>query len=281
MALSLASAVSAFAPVAPPTRAAVRAGAPVMESVADLEELAPKLNPIVGYWNPLGFGEDTMGGSGYSPEGVIGFLRHAEIKHGRIAMAAFVGFCVQSNGIHFPWAMSFDGLTYGDISKIEAPAAQWDAIPTAAKVQIITVIGLLEAWGESSPALAAAGEKHYAAGGKPGFYPSFGPFRDTFGHPVFDLFDPFGFSKSKSAEAKERGLLCEINNGRLAMLGIMGFMAAASIEGSVPALAGKIAHYDGECMAPFSATDTSLPFVRDMLEFPKMDSIGKLFWFAK
>ena len=45
-------------------------------------------------------------------------------------------------------------------------------------------------------------------------------------HPVpFDLFDPFGLSKNASPEKKEKGLLMEINNGRLAQLGIMGFMA--------------------------------------------------------
>mmetsp|Transcript_41804 Transcript_41804/g.103892 ORF Transcript_41804/g.103892 Transcript_41804/m.103892 type:complete len:222 (-) Transcript_41804:427-1092(-) len=214
---------------------------------------------------------------GKGPEATIGWLPHSEIKHGRIAMAAFVGFIVQSNGIHFPWATSFSGLTYADIAANAAPAAQWDALPTAAKVQILLVIGLLEFWGESSTALAAAGQKHYWMGGKPGFYPSFEPFRKNFGHPVLDLFDPFGLSKNASPERKQKGLLAEINNGRLAMIGIMGFMAAASVEGSVPALSGLIAHYDGECMAPFSSTDTSLPLVSEMLSFPKLDSPAKLF----
>ena len=35
---------------------------------------------------------------------------------------------------------------------------------------------------------------------------------------------------------QERGLLVEINNGRLAMLGIFGFLAESKIPGSVPAL---------------------------------------------
>ena len=52
------------------------------------------------------------------------------------------------------------------------------------------------------------------------------------------------------------------------MLGIMGFVSAASIEGSIPALDGKIEHYAGNVMAPFSAIDTSLPFVTEMLKYP-------------
>ena len=82
-----------------------------------------------------------------------------------------------------------------------------------------------------------------------------------------DLYDPFGLSKNSSPEKKARGLLTEVNNGRLAMIGIMGFMAESKIPGSVPAISGFVKPYAGEIMAPFSASDASLPFVKDMLAY--------------
>ena len=48
------------------------------------------------------------------------------------------------------------------------------------------------------------------------------------------LYDPLGFSKNKSEEALARGRDVEIKNGRLAMIGVAGLYAAATIEGSVP-----------------------------------------------
>jgi len=264
MALSFAVVAPAFAPVAPVVApSAARAAAPVMETLDDLKSMSVKLNPVVGYWNPLSLGETSIGSS-YDSAAAIGFLRQAEIKHGRVAMAAFVGFCVQSN-VCFPWEIA-KGIPYSQIAAAGSPPAQWDAVPTEGKLQILLVIAALEMWGEGSTTLASCGEKHYMKGGKPGFYPSFDLFRENV-HPLpLDLWDPLGFTKKLSAEKKEKALLAEINNGRLAMIGIMG-MVSASKGLIVPGLDSVgIKPYSGEVMAFFSESDSKLPFVADMLK---------------
>jgi len=261
MALSIATLPVGFAPVAAPVRAAGRAVAPVMESKADLEALAPKLNPLVPFWDPLNFAELDMWGKG--EEATIGWLRHAEIKHGRIAMFAFVGYCVQANGIHWPWNLNAEGVSFADISAAGFPSEQWDALPTIAKLQILAAIGLLEYFGEGG---AGTLDKHYMKGGKPGVFPSLKG-SDVIPHPVpFDLYDPFGFASKKSDEQKAKGLIVELNNGRLAMIGIIGFMAASKVPNSVPGLTSIVPSYAGEPMAPFAAVDSTLPFVSGMLD---------------
>ena len=80
-------------------------------------------------------------------------------------------------------------------------------------------------------------------------------------HPVpFSLFDPFKLSKNASEEKKEKGLRAEINNGRLAMLGIFGFLSEQTIPGSVPVLSGVVQPYAGEVMAPFGTNVVGMPF---------------------
>ena len=76
---------------------------------------------------------------------------------------------MQANGIHFPWALERSGLTFGDISAAGGPPDQWDALPSAAKLQILLVIGFFELYSENSYALAQSGQTHYMRGGKPGF----------------------------------------------------------------------------------------------------------------
>jgi len=208
--LSLAplASLSLVAPLAP----AMRMGAqPVMrETAEDLVGLAESLNPNIGFWDPLGLAKRDFWDQGN--EATIGFLRHAEIKHGRVAMAGFVGYCVQANGIYWPWPLANPGqedeITHAMISAAGSPPEQWDALPTSAKVQIILFLAIIEYCGEQ-------GKPHYMRGGKPGAFPKLTENKGI-PHPVpLNLYDPFGWSANMDEATKERRLLMEINNGEL------------------------------------------------------------------
>merc|ERR1712207_26847 len=152
---------------------------------------------------------------------------------------------------------SFEGLSAPDV---------WDATPQAARLQILLIIAFFEFWSEAQYVLEQDGTTHYMRGGKPGYFP---PFKEI-PHPVpLNLFDPFGFTKKLSDEQKAKKLKIEINNGRLAMLGLMSLVSESKVPGAVPALAGLIKKYDGQPMGPFNENDVSLPFVTDMLNTGK------------
>eukprot|EP00629_Pelagomonadales_sp_RCC1024_P007091 CAMPEP_0119259986 /NCGR_PEP_ID=MMETSP1329-20130426/577_1 /TAXON_ID=114041 /ORGANISM="Genus nov. species nov., Strain RCC1024" /LENGTH=249 /DNA_ID=CAMNT_0007259399 /DNA_START=21 /DNA_END=770 /DNA_ORIENTATION=- len=224
---------------------APKAGVAVSETKADLEAMAVKLNPVVGFYDPLGLADADFWGRGN--EYTIGWLRQAEIKHGRVAMAGFVGYCLHANGVQFPLHIPGDYTT-------KSPAELWDQVPEAGKWQIILFVGFLEFFAESG-----AGGAHYTKGGKPGAFPSFnapaGGDQYKIPHPVpLDLFDPAGLSKNASPEKKARGRLIEINNGRLAMIGLFGFLSESKVPGSVPALTKlNLPLYTGDYMAPFES----------------------------
>ena len=146
---------------------------------------------------------------------------------------------------------------------LERLVAEWDAVPTAGKVQLLLTIAILEFVGEQV-------QPHYTKGGKPGFYPSLKE-ADGVPHPVpFDLVDPFGLANfdtmDEVTKAKKRQI--EINNGRLAMIGLFGLISAS--KGLiVPGLDGLgLPLYEGEVMAAFSAQDAEngLPLVQSMLD---------------
>jgi len=232
------------APASPARARAMPARAsPVkMETTADLEKLAKDLNPAIGFYDPLNLSEGEFWGQ--SNEATIGWLRHAEIKHGRVAMAGFVGYLVHANGIHFPWKIPGDELC-GTVSAPEL----WDGIPAAAKWQIISFVGFLEWWSELR---LIPGETHYMRGGKPGYIPPFTSTEAKAGipHPVpFNFYDPFKFNEKKSDEWKAKKLVTEINNGRLAMLGLMSLLAEGKVPGSVPLLKGVIPQMNFEVMS--------------------------------
>merc|ERR1712151_1477468 len=225
---SLASILLAMTKQATSRPSATRSSDLRMETLADLKSNAEKLNPVVGYFDPLNLAEGEFWGQ--SNEATIGFLRHAEIKHGRVAMAGFVGYCLHENGIRWPFPLSTSLPDYSSFAGLSAPAV-WDATPLASRLQILGAIGLLEFWGEFSPRLATEGTAHYMRGGKPGYFP-------TFGNYPLSLYDPFGFNDNLTEEEKANKLNIEINNGRLAMLGLFSLISEARVPGAVPALTG-------------------------------------------
>jgi len=202
-------------------------------AISGLQTLAMELNPTVGFWDPLG-----LASSDFTSLGVpfsVNFLRQAEVKHGRVAMAAFVGYCVQASGVRFPFVPMSESFP--------SPEAQWDALPTTIKWQIILTVGLLEFLdevdGEVDPETGVFAVNHWAYGGRaPGSHP---------------LFKRRNNNKKQIDEQKMTKRQCkEINNGRLAMLGIMGSISAASVPGSIPLLK-NVPSYSGNIWAPFEA----------------------------
>ena len=96
-------------------------------------------------------------------EQTLAWFRHAELKHGRVAMAAIVGLLVHINGIHFSGSLSPTyGVTFEALSKM-GPFEAWNAIPLLGQAQILWPIAGLE---HASECLDPAG--HYTKGGTPG-----------------------------------------------------------------------------------------------------------------
>lgn len=57
------------------------------------DEMVTGITPPVGFWDPLGFS------NGKSDE-VMVYYRESELKHGRVAMAACLGWFITAGGVH-------------------------------------------------------------------------------------------------------------------------------------------------------------------------------------
>mmetsp|Transcript_15845 Transcript_15845/g.36688 ORF Transcript_15845/g.36688 Transcript_15845/m.36688 type:complete len:208 (-) Transcript_15845:126-749(-) len=151
----------------------------------------------LGVTEPLGV-FDPLGWIDTEPE-AFERRRAVERKHGRIAMAAVVGTIVHNNHIVFDGYISpSNDLKFSDIPTGMGGIA---AVPSAGLAQIFLFVALLElAW---LPASKYDGD--YGVG--------------WFGR---DIEDP---------EEKARKLNVELNNGRAAMMGIVGNMVAEQLTG--------------------------------------------------
>merc|ERR1712146_471904 len=164
--------------------------------------------PPLGFWDPFGLAE--MGS-----DETLAWFRAAELKHGRVCMAAFSGWIVQSAGIHFPGAVDLSGTTFESLGK--DPIAAWAALPDGGKWQILFAIGFLEFHSELA-------KPHVMRGGVP----------EILIHSLPQVCGILSASKGLSEKKKAIQRTKETANGRLAMIGMMGFFAAEAIPGSVP-----------------------------------------------
>jgi len=210
---------SAFAPAnVPAARQVTSLGAAVDEAFGVSIETGNKCPPI---------GAALLQDS---PE-AIKWFQNAELKHGRVAMVATIGFLTQKLGVHFPlyfgpsgsnafhpasdtaWLISSTtGTTFSDI----ATAAPLDA-PGMVPIQGWAQIFAFAAWFE-----CVAIERQWNQEGRvPGDYG----------------YDPLGFTKGKDMhnDEKMKSLrLKEIKNGRVAMMTIAAWVSNEYIPGALP-----------------------------------------------
>lgn len=165
------------------------------------------------------------------PDGIKWF-QNAELKHGRIAMVACIGFWVQKLGVHFPlylgpsgsngfnpestasnWLISTTtGVSFQDIAQA-SPLDAISMVPEQGWFQIFLAAG----WFES----IAYQRQWVEERSVPGDYG----------------FDPLGFTKKEGGiegEGFKSMRMKEIKNGRVAMLTIAAWVANEQIPGALP-----------------------------------------------
>merc|ERR1712050_711979 len=175
------------------------------------------VQPPVGFWDPLGFCDD-------GDEFDFRRRRCVEIKHGRISMLACIGYIVPE---YFKWPGDCSPSLELKIEDIPNGFEAVDKIPGIGWVQILTFVGLIEVFNlQSEP-------KEY-----PGDYELFGAFGIPGGGSIADK------------EKKEKSLLAEINNGRLAMMAIIGMFFQNGLTGSAW---GDWANYTDSPMRAFES----------------------------
>ena len=156
--------------------------------------------PPLGFFDPLGLLDEAG-------QGRFDRLRYVEIKHGRICQLAFLGQITTRAGLRLPGDISLDGTKFSDIGEGWAGSFQ---VPTDGALQILFFVGFLELFVMKD----VTGENEFV-----------GDFRNGF--------IDFGWDKLDDAtKLKKRAI--ELNNGRAAMMGVLGLMVHEQLGGSLP-----------------------------------------------
>lgn len=130
--------------------------APASKCISKAEILSePNTIEFQQVWDPLKLAE-------LGSDETLAWFRHSEVKHGRVAMAAFVGWWVVAAGYSLP-----GDLTYGvPFSSLPSEGlAAWDAVPGWGKAQMLLFAGLIEFHDEL---FFSRRSTHYMKGGTPG-----------------------------------------------------------------------------------------------------------------
>lgn len=171
--------------------------------------------PPIGRWDPLKIREQ-------GPERYRRFVE-MEIKHGRLAMAAFLGVITTYSGIRWPGYLSTaESIKFSDIPG--GAIASWAALPVSAWIQIVIFISFLEVYGFKQDPNKAPGD--VVPEGFPwARYPD-----------GYDVWLGDGSTKQVGEEelflGKTWKLNAERNNGRAAMMGITGMLIHESLTGN-------------------------------------------------
>jgi hypothetical protein len=191
IAASLLASAAAFAP------------AKVAQSSASLKaaefEDALGAQPPLGVWDPMGL----LNGA---DEERFDRLRYVELKHGRISQLAFLGQVVTRAGIHLPGSINYAGDSFDSFPNGIAALFGPNSIPTAGLVQMVAFVGFLEC--AVMRDIEGTGNEFV------------GDFRNGYIDFGWDEFDE---------EEKLSKRAIELNNGRAAMMGILGLMVHEEI----------------------------------------------------
>jgi hypothetical protein len=160
----------------------------------------------MGFFDPLGFSTDVS-------EGKLLFYREVEVKHGRVAMLASLGFLVAEQ-FHPLFGGGIDVPSY--IAFQETPLQTfWPAVLAAIAIPEIQQIQAF------NPPFSSA-EEGFAV--KDGWSIRSNRVPGDFG------FDPLGLKPTNDKEFKEMQTK-ELNNGRLAMIAAAGMVAQELVTG--------------------------------------------------